>query len=294
VADDGTLQGPDGMIDPGKAGHLWWRTSGYFGEAADFPILFAIVRFTDRILAAFTMALRASDQTRPESVDKRSLLRAHPFFKDLDEAVIDWLVPHAVSRKVKKGTVLFRKGDTGSKLYAVCAGAVRISAPSEQGSDAILNLITPGDIFGEIAFLDQGPRTADAVVVESGEVMVIERRDFILLLREHPEVFMRLIEILCSRLRRTSEQVEDIIFLGLPHRLAKVLLHLYRRSSTNEAPNKIRITQHEISQMIGASRESTNKQLRDWQRRKWLRLERNCVVVLAPEALTGFISESAG
>lgn len=105
---------------------------------------------------------------------------------------------------------------------------------------------------------------------------------------------MRLIEILCSRLRRTSEQVEDIIFLGLPHRLAKVLLHLYRRSSANAAPNKIHITQHEISQMIGASRESTNKQLRDWQRRKWLRLERSCIVVLAPEALKGLVSEGTG
>ena len=181
--------------------------------------------------------------------------------------------------------MLFRKGDTGSELYAVCAGAVRISSPSEQGSDAIFNLIIPGDIFGEIAFLDKGPRTADAVVVETGELMVIERRDFIMLLREYPEVSMRLIEILCSRLRRTSEQVEDIVFLGLPNRLAKVLLHLYRRSSSNETPNTIRITQHEISQMIGASRESTNKQLRDWQRRKWLKLERNCIVVLVPDAL---------
>jgi CRP-like cAMP-binding protein len=240
------------------------------------------------------MALRASGQTQPESIDKRSLLRAHPFFKGLDEAVIDWLVPRALSRKLKKGTVLFRKGDAGSKLYAVCAGAVRISSTSEQGSDAILNLIIPGDIFGEIAFLDRGPRTADAIVVENSEVMVIERHDFMQLLREYPEVSMRLIEILCSRLRRTSEQVEDIIFLGLPHRLAKVLLHLYRRSSANAAPNKIHITQHEISQMIGASRESTNKQLRDWQRRKWLRLERSCVVVLAPEALKGLVSEGTG
>jgi CRP-like cAMP-binding protein len=239
------------------------------------------------------MALRASDQTRPQSVDKRSLLRAHPFFKGLDEAVIDWLVPHALSRKLKKGTVLFRKGDPGTKLYAVCAGAVRISSTSDQGSDAILNLIIPGDIFGEIAFLDCGPRTADAIVAEDSEVMVIERHDFIQLLREYPEVSMRLIEILCSRLRRTSEQVEDIIFLGLPHRLAKVLLHLHRRSVADGAPNTIRITQHEISQMIGASRESTNKQLRDWQRRKWLRLERNCVVVLAPQALQGLVSETA-
>lgn len=240
------------------------------------------------------MASRASDQTRAQAIDKRSLLRAHPFFKDIGDAAIDWLVPRAVTHRVRKGAIIFRKGDTGSKLYAVCAGAVRISAPSEQGNYAVFNMISPGDIFGEIAFLDRGPRTADAVVVESGEVMAIDRRDFILLLREHPEISMRLIEILCSRLRRTSEQVEDVIFLGLPHRLAKVLVHLYGRSSTKGAPNKISITQHELSQMIGASRESTNKQLREWQRRNWLRLERNSVVVLAPEALKGLIYEGPG
>jgi CRP/FNR family cyclic AMP-dependent transcriptional regulator len=239
------------------------------------------------------MTVRASDQTRAELIDKRSLLRSHPFFKDLEDAVIDWLVPHAVSRRVKKGTVLFRKGDTGSELYAICVGAVRISSPSEQGGDAIFNLMIPGDIFGEISFLDKGPRTADAIVVETGELMVIQRRDFFVLLRERPEVSMRLIEILCSRLRRTSEQVEDIVFLDVPNRLAKALLHLYRRSSSNEATNRIRITQHEVSQMIGVSRESTNKQLRDWQRRKWLKLERNYIVVLAVDALKRLANESA-
>jgi len=101
---------------------------------------------------------------------------------------------------------------------------------------------------------------------------------------------MRLIEILCSRLRRTSEQVEDIIFLSLPHRLAKILLQLSQRSPDDAANNKIRVTQHEISQMVGASRESTNKQLRAWQRRKWLRLERNCIIVLAPDALSAVLN----
>ncbi len=238
------------------------------------------------------MTIQAGNQIRPQAVDKRSLLRDHPFFKGLDEAIIDSLVPHAHSRKLKKGSVLFHKGDTGTKLYVVCTGAVRISCTSEEGDDAILNLIMPGDIFGEISVLDRGPRTADAIVIEDSEIMEIERHDFTELLRQYPEVAMRLIEIICSRLRRTSEQVEDIVFLSLPHRLAKALLHLYQRSLSGETPNRLRITQQEISQMIGASRESTNKQLREWERHKWLRLERNCVVMLAPERLRGLVSET--
>jgi CRP/FNR family cyclic AMP-dependent transcriptional regulator len=237
------------------------------------------------------MAFRASDTTRSQSFDRRALLRAHPFFKNLDDSIIDRLAPRAITRKIKKGAVVFRKGETGSSFYVVCAGAVRISTPSEQGKDAIFNLIVPGEIFGEIALLDGGQRTADAVAIENGELMVIERRDFIPLLRDHPELAIRLIEILCGRLRRTSEQIEDIVFLGLPNRLAKVLLHLYRRFADDSPRTKIRITQREISQMIGVSRESANKQLQDWQRRKWLKLERGGVVILAPEALNKFISE---
>jgi CRP-like cAMP-binding protein len=121
--------------------------------------------------------------------------------------------------------------------------------------------------------------------------MVIERRDFLPILKEHPEIAIRLIEILCGRLRKTSEQVEDIVFLGLPNRLAKALLHLNQNSSTAAPQNKFRITQREISQMIGISRESVNKQLRDWQRKKWLKLERGSVILLVPEALAGLISE---
>jgi CRP/FNR family cyclic AMP-dependent transcriptional regulator len=225
------------------------------------------------------------------SFDKRLLLRAHPFFAKMDDAIIDQLASRAVTQHVHKGTILFRKGDIGSRLYLVCTGAVRISVPSEEGKDVILNLITPGEIVGEIALLDGGERTADAVAIEDGELMVIERRDFMPLLEQYPEVAKRSIEILCSRLRRTSEQVEDIIFLGLPHRLAKVLLHLHRKSSVGTSRTPIRITQRELSQMIGVSRESANKQLRDWERRKWLKLERGGVVILAPAALTEFIEK---
>ena len=163
--------------------------------------------------------------------DKKALLRSHPFFTGLDGRIVERLVPHALTRKVKRGTLLFRKGDAGSNLYAVCAGAVRVSAPSDQGKDAIFNLIVPGEIFGEVAFLDGGPRTADAVMIEPGELMVVERRDFLPLLQDYPELALRLLEVLCGRLRRTSQQVEDIVFLGLEPRLAKALLHLYEHSS---------------------------------------------------------------
>ena len=236
------------------------------------------------------MASGTNKNIQAQSFDKHVLLRAHPFFKDLGNTIIDRLAPRVITTKVKKGAAIFHKGDIGSKLYAVRAGAVRISAPSEQGKDAIFNLVVPGELFGEIAFLDGGQRSADAVAIDDCELMVIERRDFIPILRDDPEVAIRLINILCARLRRTSEQVEDIVFLGLPNRLAKVLLHLYQPSATAAPNKKIYITQREISQMIGVSRESANKQLQDWQRRKWLKLERGGVVIFSPDALRDLVS----
>ena len=187
---------------------------------------------------------------------------------------------------------MFHKGDVGSNLYAVFSGAVRISASSNLGKDTIFRLITPGEVFGEIALLDGRQRTADAVAIENCKLMVIERRDFIPLLQEYPEVAMRLIEVLCSRLRKTTEQVEDVMFLGMPSRLAKVLLYLQQRSTANASRTAIRTTQREISQMIGASRESVNKQLREWERRKWLRLERGGIVVLDSRALAKTLSDN--
>jgi CRP/FNR family cyclic AMP-dependent transcriptional regulator len=225
-------------------------------------------------------------------IDRHKLLAGHPFFSGFNRAIIDRLVSHAVTRRVKKGTILFRKGDPGSSLYAVCAGLVRISVPSVQGQDAIFNLVPPGDLFGEIALLDGGVRTADAVVIENSELMVIERRDFIPLVQEYPDVAMKLIEVVCTRLRRTSEQVEDIVFLGLPERLAKALLRLHARSTANP-DNVIRVTQRDLSQMVGASRESANKLLREWQRKGWLKLRRGGLILTNPKSLTAMVSEPA-
>jgi len=222
-------------------------------------------------------------------IDKLKILSDNPLFRDFAPSVIDRIVSRAVVRKVKKGTVLFRKGDIGSTLYAVCAGSVRISVPSEQGQDAIFNVIPSGGLFGEIALLDGGPRTADAVTIENSELMVIDRRDFIPLMRDNPDVAMKLIELVCARLRRTSEQVEDIMFLALPGRLAKALLHFH--SQPGAGPSRaIRVTQRDLSQMIGVSRESVNKLLRDWQRRGWIKLQRGGLIVVSHKAVGDLVA----
>jgi len=227
------------------------------------------------------------NQAAKAPADKQEILASHALFRGLDRAIIARLASRAVMQKARTGTTLFRKGDAGSRLYAVCSGTVKITTPSEKGKDAILNSIGPGQVFGEIAALDGGVRTADAVTLTECEFMIIERRDILDLMREQPEVAHKFIEVLCGRIRRTSEQVEDIVFLGLPARLAKTLLQL-----SQDGTSAIRTTQQELSQIIGTSRESTNKQLRDWEKRGYIKLGRGTVSLVMPQELKQIMSEN--
>jgi len=222
--------------------------------------------------------------------DKRAVFRDHPLFGVLSAEVIARLASYAHTKAVPAGSTIFAKGDAGNSLFAVCAGTVKVSNQSPDGKDAIFNLINAGEIFGEIALLDGQPRTADARALTDCELMVIERRDFIPLVKSEPDIALKLIEVLCGRLRRTSEQVEDVLFLDLAARLAKTLLSLTKRS---QPAGRVKITQREIGQIIGTSRESTNKQLRIWEEYKWIRLERGGVVVLAADKLAEIAEEGA-
>src|SRR5215467_13970970 len=229
--------------------------------------------------------MTAERPPRRRIFDKRAILREHPIFGALGPELADRLAAHAVSQTVKRGATIFSRGDPGTSLFAVCSGAVKISAPSAEGKDALFNVITEGAIFGEVAVLDGRSRTADASAITDCELMVIERRDFIALVHERPEFALALIEVLCGRLRQTTEQLEDIMFLDLPGRLAKTLLHLIKGAKLSPSGPKVTLTQSDIGKIIGMSRESTNKQLRAWQDRKWLLLERGGIVILNPEAL---------
>ena len=233
------------------------------------------------------MPASSDSKAAKRSPDKLSLLRDHLLFRDLPPPIIDRIGSYMKIRKIPRGTTIFNKGDPGTGLFGILNGSVKISVASADGRDIVLNILQAGEIFGEIALLDGRPRTADATAMSDCELMVIERRDFIQFLRSQPDMTLKFIEILCARLRHTSEQVEDLTFLNLPTRLAKALLQLTSQVEASAPRRKVAITQREISQIIGRSRESTNKQLRAWAKRGWITLDRGGLTVLAPEQLMG-------
>lgn len=216
--------------------------------------------------------------------DKRELLQKNYLFNSLSAQHIARLAACVVGRSVARGTGIFAKGYPGSSLFAICRGTVKISVPSADGHDAVFNLLGKGDIFGEIALLDGRPRTADAVAVTDCELFVIERRDFLPLMREEPDIALKMIETLCARLRRTTEQAENLMFLHLPGRLAKALLRLSDNGGRTRERKAV-VTQKDLGNIIGMSRESTNRQLRIWEEQAVVRLERGGIVILSTKAL---------
>src|SRR6202166_2141912 len=216
---------------------------------------------------------------------KLAVLRKHPIFCDLDSEAFDQLCRYAKHAALKRGATICSKGDPGNSLVAVISGTVKISVSSAEGRSAILNLIGPGEIFGEMSVLDGQPRSADATANTNCEIFIIDRREFLPFVRSQPALAMKFIELLCTRLRWTSDQVEQIILQNLPGRLASALIRLTEKHKLEPTGRTIAITQQEISEMVGMTRESVNKQLQVWAARKWVRLEHGAIAVLDAEPL---------
>ena len=231
---------------------------------------------------------------RPFASSKLAVLRKHPIFCDLDPEALDQLCRYAKHTTLKRGATIVSKGDPGNSLIVVVSGTVKISISSADGRSAILNLIGPGEIFGEVALLDGLARTADATANTNCEIYVIDRRDFIPFVRSQPALAMKFIELLCTRLRWTSDQVEEVILQNLPGRLASALLRLTEKHKLAPGGRTIAITQQEISEMVGMTRESINKQLRVWAARHWVRLEHGAIVVLSVGPLQELAEAGSG
>jgi CRP/FNR family transcriptional regulator, cyclic AMP receptor protein len=234
-----------------------------------------------------------SGEARSISSSKLAIVRKHPIFCDLDADAFDQLCRYAKHTTLKRGATIFSKGDPGNSLLVVISGTVKISVSSAGGRSAILNLIGAGETFGEIAVLDGQDRTADATANADCELFVIDRREFLPFVRSHPALAMKFIELLCTRIRWTSDQVEQVILQNLPGRLASALIRLTEKHKLTPQGRSIAITQQEISEMVGMTRESINKQLRVWATRNWVRLEHGSIVVLQAEPLEA-LAEAGG
>lgn len=217
-------------------------------------------------------------------VDRREIFAQHAFFRGLAEVAIDELVARSRIERCRRGKTIFRRASAGTAMMAVLRGSVKICTVSRNGKEAVLNVIGPGQVFGEIAVLDGGPRTADAVALVESDILVLDRRDFLPVVRAHPELAQRLLEVLCGRLRKTSEQLEDAFFLDMPGRLAKALLAA-RAGAAAGSPVQVNLTQRELGEMIGTARESVNKLLHSWQDQGIVSLRRGAIAIRKPDAL---------
>ena len=228
-------------------------------------------------------------------IDKRAVLGRHEFYRDVPGAVIERLASHARLTSYPAGRQIFRKGDEGVGLLAVISGLVKISVPSGDGKEVVLNLIGQNEIFGEIALLDGGPRTADAAAVTKCQLLALDRRDFVSVLSEEPSLAVRLLALVSRRLRQTSEQVEDMTFSDPQTRLAKALLRLADVQGVIRTDNpRIEITQKELGRTIGLSRESTNKWLRDWEDAGRIVIEKGACIIKDRGFLASLVAAGTG
>jgi CRP/FNR family transcriptional regulator, cyclic AMP receptor protein len=225
---------------------------------------------------------------------KINILGRHEFFSGLPDRLIQQLVVRARSIAYSAGDLIFREGEEGHGLLAVLSGVVRISAQSKDSKEIVLNLIGSGEIFGEIALLDGGMRTANASALTNCTLMVLDRRDFMNLLMQEPAVAVKLLEVVCRRLRRTTKQVEDLSFGDLRKRLASALLQIAGAQGTIESSEpRLQITQKELGNILGLSRESTNRHLREWEDAGLLALEKGVCIIKNPRYLIRLAKGSA-
>jgi CRP/FNR family cyclic AMP-dependent transcriptional regulator len=221
----------------------------------------------------------------PSHEERRRLLEHHFLLGSLMSAEIDRLLAHSRVVRHPAGHEIFAKGSLGQSMMLVLTGTVRIGSLSLEGKEIVFNIIGQGETFGEIALLDGLERSADATAMTDCELLVVERRDFLPLLQAHPEMCLLLIGILCRRLRRTSEQVEDVMFRHLESRIAKALLQL----AENTGRPEVRLSQRELGNIVGSSRESVNKQLQIWQRDGLVDLAKGAILIRDAAALDALV-----
>ena len=213
----------------------------------------------------------------PDTKTGASILDKCMLFSTLSTEERNALTAHAYRRRYKAGARIFSVGDPGDTLMAVLSGTVRISLPTATGRELILSDLMEGEIFGEIALLDGGGRSADAAALTSVELLCVSRIDTMKFLAGNPDACLRLLGLVCSRLRVSDERMSDIASIELGARLAKTMLRQIDRQ--NEVRLRISLSQSELARMIGGTREGVNRQLKKWEQAGLVEVDRGSIVV---------------
>ena len=217
----------------------------------------------------------------------RAILEHNFLFHGLPATSIDAIATLAHRRAYDKGAMVFSQGDAGDALYGIASGQVRIFSSDDKGHEVFLNILGPGDSFGEIALLDGLPRTASAVTTARSTLVSIPRQPFLAHLERDPGLSIHLMKLLCGRLRWVSDLVEESAFLAGPARVAKRLTNLVELHGRPLPDGGVEIvmSQSDLGHFLGVSRQIINQYLRRWCDEDWVELKRGRIVVHDLEAL---------
>ena len=209
-------------------------------------------------------------------------------FQGVDPDAVINLISQMQTESFPRGTTIFDEGEPGDTLYIIIEGKVKLARHAPDGRENLLSVMGPSDMFGELSIFDPGPRTSSAVCVTEVKAATMDSEMLRTWINDHPEISQQLLRVLARRLRRTNASLADLIFTDVPGRVAKTLLQLANRFGTQEGTG-LRVnhdlTQEEIAQLVGASRETVNKALATFAQRGWIRLEGKSVVIVNTEHL---------
>ena len=220
---------------------------------------------------------------------EEEVVRRAPLFTALDEAAAVSLRASMDAVKIAKGSILFKEGDDGEHLYVIVDGKLKLGTSSGDGRENLLSILGPGEMFGELSLFDPGPRTSTATAVTDAKLLSLSHEKVIPWLKQNPEVSLQLLTRLSQRLRRTNEAVGDLVFSDVPGRVAKALIDLGDRFGKTTPEGLLvnhDLTQEELAQLVGASRETVNKALADFAGRGWLKLDGRSVLIADVDRLS--------
>ena len=220
--------------------------------------------------------------------DRLNVLSRAPLFEALDADDARALRSRMTDVELSRGERLFAEGDGGDRLYVVLEGKIKLTRAAPDGRENLLSVIGPGEMFGELSLFDPRPRTASASAVTDARLAALAHDKLLIWLTGRPEVALHLLRALAQRLRRANDVMADLVFTDVPGRVAKQLLDLAGRFGEQQADGlhvNHDLTQEELAQLVGASRETVNKALADFVTRGWIQLSARSVVLLDTERL---------